>query len=265
MIVSPLFALLLPSPAFAGDDASASEFVVLASAVAQDEEEEEEEGSESSKKRKAKKAAAAGSEERRIREIVRGFYARANIGAATYLLNFGDKGFGNAVGTGTYVGLSFGQDFVDSEKQSMAWEIGINQGVHNGLDWSVQAGLCDFAGGAAGGYPCTEGDLRTYSLQAAYEFSAYPTRRFGIGFRAGAGALYSPLLLETVGYTEDVLPEFGAETNMHGSIHPYGFAGPTFEYYTKLSHFSVGVDVDVFYALGWDLGLNGSAALKYTF
>lgn len=266
MIVSPLFALLMPSVALAADDTKSSDLLVLSAAVAQDEEDEDDaEESESAKKKKAKKAAAAGSEERRIREIVRGFYARANIGAATYLLNFGDKGFGSAVGTGTYVGLSFGQDFVDSEKQSMAWEIGLNQGVHNGLDWTVQSDLCDFAGGAAGGYPCTEGDLRTYSLHAAYEFSAYPARRFGIGFRAGAGALYSPLLLESVGYTEDVLAAFTAEPNMHGNIHPYGFAGPTFEYYTKLSHFSIGVDVDVFYAVGWDLGLNGSAALKYTF
>ena len=43
------------------------------------------------------------------------------------------------------------------------------------------------------------------------------------------------------------------------------FAGPTFEYYTKLSHFSVGVDVDVVYGIGWDLGLNATGALKYTF
>jgi hypothetical protein len=41
--------------------------------------------------------------------------------------------------------------------------------------------------------------------------------------------------------------------------------GPTFEYYTKLSHFSAGIDVDVFYAIGFDLGLNATGNLKYTF
>jgi len=194
-----------------------------------------------------------------------GFYARTNIGAATYLLNFGDKDFGTAVQTGTMVGLSVGQDFVDNEKQSMAWEVGLVQGIHNGLEWKVQAGLCDFNAGAAGGYPCTEGDLRTYSLQASYEYSFYLVRRFGIGFRAGGGALYSPHLIESVGYNDDVVPAFTGEPNIQGSFHPYGFAGPTFEYYTKLSHFSIGVDVDVFYAVGWDLGLNASGALKYTF
>ena len=265
MIVSPLLVLSL-STALA-EEVPSLEVSPLLMAVAQDEDEEEEEEEEddSSSKKKKKKASGGGDDERRIREIVRGFYAKTNIGAATYLLNFGDKGLGTAVSTGTFVSLSVGQDFVDNEKQSMAWEVSINQGVHNGLDWSLQGGTCDFAGGAAGGYPCTEGDLRTYSLQASYEFSAYPVRRIGIGFRAGAGALFSPLLLESVGYTEDVLPAYGAEPGMHNSIHPYGFAGPTFEYYTKLSHFSVGLDVDVFYAIGWDLGLNASGALKYTF
>jgi hypothetical protein len=258
MIVAPLIALAAPS-AFALEPARPAPLLV---SVAYGEEDEEEEDSDSAARRKPR---ATVEDERTIREIVRGFYARANMGAAAYLLNFGNKGNGTAVSAGTVVALSVGQDFVDTEKQSMAWEVGFVQGIHNGLAWELQAGLCDYNGGAAGGYPCTEGDLRTYSLQAAYEFSAYPVRRVGIGFRAGGGALYSPHLVESVGYTEDVLPAFGAEPGIQGSIHPYGFAGPTIEYYTKLSHFSVGIDADVFYAVGWDLGLNASAALKYTF
>lgn len=265
MIVSPLLALTLP--AALAEELPTPEPMSAYTAVAQDEDEEEEEDEDGGKKAKKKKK-DSGEDERRIREIVRGFYAKANIGAATYLLNFTDKGGGTAVSTGTLVNIAFGQDFVDSEKQSMAWEISINQGVHNGLEWGASGyGQADYGcvKAGTGPYPCTEGDLRTYSLQASYEFSAYPVRRIGIGFRAGAGALYSPLLLESVGYTEDVLPAYGVEPGMHNTVHPYGFAGPTFEYYTKLSHFSVGVDVDVFYALDWDLGLNASAALKYTF
>lgn len=265
MIVSPLLALAFPSALAADEVVLPLSPALVAVAQDEDEEEEDEDEDDSDRPKKKKKSSASDDDEKRIREIVRGFYAKANIGASQYLLNFGNKGLGTAVSTGTHVGLSVGQDFVDNEKQSMAWEVGFNQGVHNGLDWSVQAGSCDFAGGSAGGYPCTEGDLRTYSLQANYEFSAYPSRRVGIGFRAGAGVLYSPLLLESTAYTEDVVQDFGGDPGMHNSIHPYGFAGPTFEYYTKLSHFSVGVDVDVFYALGWDLGLNASGALKYTF
>ncbi len=262
MIVAPLLALVLPV-AVAAEPALPQPWLVAVGsddAVASDEEEESDEEEDTPKKKKARPE-----DERTIREIVRGFYARANMGAGAYLLNFGNKGNGSAVSAGTVVGLSFGQDFVDNEKQSMAWEVGFVQGIHNGLAWELQGGLCDFNGGAAGGYPCTEGDLRTYSLQAAYEFSAYPIRRVGIGFRAGGGALYSPHLVESTGYTEDVIPAFGADPGIQGSIHPYGFAGPTLEYYTKLSHFSVGIDADVFYAVGWDLGLNASASLKYTF
>ena len=259
MLFTPLFALALPS-ALAAEPVLSP--LLLTVAYADEDEEEEGDGEEGSSRKKAK---ARPEDERTIREIVRGFYARANIGAAAYLLNFGNKGNGTAVSAGTMVALSVGQDFVDNEKQSMAWEVGFVQGIHNGLAWKDQAGLCDFNGGAAGGYPCTEGDLRTYGLQAAYEFSAYPVRRVGIGFRAGAGALFSPHLVDSTGYTEDVIPSFGAEPGIQGSIHPYGFAGPTLEYYTKLSHFSVGLDADVFYAYQWDLGLNASASLKYTF
>jgi hypothetical protein len=228
--------------------------------VARGEDDEDEDSDEESSSRRSRSSDSEG----QIREVVRGFFVKANIGAAGYLLAFATKGDGQhpAVDTGTLVGLSVGQDFVDNEKQSMAWEVALLQGVHNGLDWSLQSSYgCSY--GAV--YPCTEGDLRTYSLQASYEFSAYPSRRIGLGFRAGGGALYSPLLLEPTAYQSIITDDFGYDPLLHGSIHPYGFAGPTFEYYTKLSHFSVGVDVDVFYAVGWDLGYNGSASLKYTF
>ena len=199
-----------------------------------------------------------------IREIVRGVYAKAGVGAAGYL---GD--FGPFVSTGTYVGLAVGQDFVDNEKQSMAWEIGLHQGLHNGVPGAVavgsQAELGCYTTGT-GSAPCTQGDLRTYSLTANYEISFYPTRRLGIGARLGAGVLYSPLFIEAEAYQKDFIPAFGGvDPGLHNSPKPLFFGGPTIEYYTKLSHFSVGVDFDVFYGLGWDLGFNGSGSLKYTF
>lgn len=233
--------------------------VIVPAAYAQDDDFGEG-GEGGGKNRKPSRAAIAASDDSAtIREINRGFYAKASAGAAVYLANF--SGF---VSPGTDVVLALGQDFVDREKQSMAWEIGIGQGIHNGLAWYEQAPIgCAKAG--LGPAPCTEGDLRTYTLQLNYEISFYPVRRIGIGARVGGGVLYSPLLIEKTAYAEEVLNEFEVDPQMHGAIKPVVFAGPTFEYYTKLSHLSIGVDADVVYGIGWDLGLNATASLKYTF
>jgi hypothetical protein len=68
-----------------------------------------------------------------IREIEKGTYAQANIGAAFFL----DK-FAGAVSPGTSLGLSIGHDFVDQEKTSMAFEFDFFQGVHNGVNYQQQ-------------------------------------------------------------------------------------------------------------------------------
>lgn len=236
------YALLASQPAFAADE---------------DEEDNKYlEESDEDKGRKSRSSSSKSKSEGQIREIARGFYGKSNVGGALYLLNFG-----SVVNPGTYVSLSVGQDFVDNEKQSMAWEIQLQQGLHNGVDAFTQASN----GCGNPGIPCTEGDLRTYSIVALYEFSAYPTRRFGIGAHVGAGVLYSPLLIYAPAYETDVLPEYGVDPGLHNSPKPMVVAGPTIEYYTKLSHFSVGLDADAFYGIGWDLGLNVSGYLKYTF
>jgi hypothetical protein len=245
MIVLALTAAVLETPLF------------VAPAYAQDEEGGDMDDPGTAKKKKS--SAANMDDASKIREIVRGFYAKANVGAGTYLLNFN-----HYVSSGTLVDISIGQDFVDTEKQSMAWEIGISQGIHNGAAWYDQASVGCYTLGT-GAAPCTEGDLRTYTLRANYEISFYPVRRLGIGARVGAGVLYSPLLMEPTAYLNDVASEFGADPGLHNSPHPVVFAGPTVEYYTKLSHFSLGLDIDVSYGIGWDLALNTTGALKYTF
>ena len=50
----------------------------------------------------------------------------------------------------------------------------------------------------------------------------------------------------------------------HSTPHPVGSGGVELEYYSKLSHFSVGMNVDAVYAIGFDLSVNASAFLKYT-
>lgn len=227
---------------------------------------EEDDFLEETDSRRGRSSGRRGGREEQVREIVRGFYAKADVGGALYLGRFAaPSSIGSSyASSGTYVALGVGQDFVDQEKISMAWELGLEQGLHNGVDAATQGNDgCSQIG--AGPAPCTEGDLRTYTLHAVYEFSYYPTRRIGIGGRVGGGVLYSPLLIEPTAYADDVLKDYGVDPGMHNAIKPVVSVGPTVEYYTKLSHFSVGLDADVFYGIGWDLGLNVAGYLKYTF
>jgi hypothetical protein len=196
-----------------------------------------------------------------VREIVKGTYAKSSVGGAVYLGSF--AGF---VNPGTSVGLSVGHDFVDQEAVSMAAELMFFQGIHNGCYYELQAeGLCPNAPGQVG--PLIQGDLRTYTLAAVYEASFYPARRFGLGIRAGGGIMFSPLLMNEDYFNEEVVVGAwgGQNPGYHGAPHPVVMGGPTFEYYTKLSHFSVGFDADVFYGIGFDLGTSLTAYLKYTF
>lgn len=238
---------------------SLSPLLVPANAFAQDEEEELQD----SRRGRA--------DDKPVREIVKGFYARANVGGAMFLGKF--NGF---VNPGTFSALAVGQDFVDSEAMSLAWEIGFSQGVHNGCYFESQAqGLC--SGNAAGRpSPYVQGDVRTYILGAGLEASFYPARRFGVGLAAGGGVLFAPLLMVDDFYYTDVVqdswkdciandPENDGCNSFHDGPHPIVRAGPTFEYYTKLSHFSVGADANFFYALGFDFGADFTAYMKYTF
>lgn len=198
-------------------------------------------------------AAASGSDRAKpeIREIEKGTYAQANIGAAIFL---GD--FAGAVSPGTALALSIGHDFVDQETTSMAFEFDFIQGIHNGVNYQQQTDVG----------PYVEGDLRTYTLVGLLEWSYYPARRVGIGLRAGGGMMTSPLLMDEGAYHEEVLGEWGiADPGYHGVWHIVGMGGPCIEYYTKLNHFSVGLNADVTYAIDFDLGMNVTAALKYTF
>ena len=189
-----------------------------------------------------------------VREITKGTYAKTNIGGWSYVGNF--AGF---VRAGTSLALAVGRDFVDNERNSLAGEIAFFQGIHNGTHWQTQA--TDFGCGVA---PCVQGDLRTYTLLALIEYSTYPSRRMGLGLRVGGGVLMSPLLMDPEQYESFVAPYLG-DPSYHKTPHPAVAVGPTFEYYTKMSHFSVGVDVDVIYALGFDIGASMTGTLKYTF
>lgn len=198
-----------------------------------------------------------------VREVTKGFYVKSNVGGALYLGKF--SGF---VRPGSSVTLAVGQDVLDRETMSGGWEVGFTQGIHNGCNYELQAALaCSANQGGTRPSPYVQGDLRTYTLAANGELSFYPVRRFGVGLRAGAGVLFSPLLMDEERYQTEVIQRYfgGVDPGYHGPPKVVVLGGPTFEYYSKLAHFSVGADVDVFYALAFDLGMNITGYFKYTF
>lgn len=193
-----------------------------------------------------------------IREVVRGYYFKADIGTTIYMNTYPIR---RETGQGLLAGvmslnLGLGSDFIDKERFSAAWEIQFGQGLFNGplLDELVRLpGLK------------LEGDIHTLSATAAVEVSTYLTRRFSIGVRGGGGVMVIPLLMDETYYQSDVLAPFGGASTVHDGPLPMVLGGPTIEYYTKLSHFSIGADVDVSYVIGFDLGISPFGYLKYTF
>lgn len=199
-----------------------------------------------------KESARERAEDKPVREIVKGFYADAAVGGAMFLGQLS-----GTVSPGTFSALAVGQDFVDSEKLSLAWEVAFSQGVHNGLGFDYQ-----YPNG-----PYIEGDIRTYLATGGLEASFYPARRFGVGVKASGGVLFAPLLMVDEYYQTDVVTKawHGNDGGFHNGPHPIVRAGPTFEYYTKLAHFSLGADANFFYALTFDFGADFTGYMKYTF
>lgn len=189
-----------------------------------------------------------------VREIVRGFFLKSNIGSTMYLGATAERILSGVMA----VQIGVGQDFIDNERLSAAWEIDFAQGLFNGpsLDQlpTLSASL-------------VEGDIHTFSGLASLEVSTYVTRRLGIGVRGGGGVMFAPLLMGAEEYDNEVVPNNlnGVRAKMHESPLPVVFGGPTVEYYTKLSHFSVGLEADVSYVIGFDLGITPTGFLKYTF
>ncbi len=221
------------------------------------------------KKKKAAPSEEEGDEKKKpkreevVREIERGLYAKANVGTTAYVLAM--RGFSNvaALKPGTTLALSVGQDFVDRAGLSMAWEVAFSQSVHNGMRWEDNSYAITHGELPVNG--AVQGDTRTFALLANYEISGYPSRRLGIGARVGAGILFAPLIMGKEAYERDVAPAFTFDLAIHKQPHPVFFAGPTIEYYTKLSHFSLGLDIDVGYTIGVDLGFSGTGYMKYSF
>ena len=129
------------------------------------------------------------------------------------------------------------------ERSSISVEGTLSQGLHRGPAFEQLGVVSDATGGASQ----VLGDIHWFAALFGVETSLYPTRRLGIGLRAGGGVT----TIEVGRDREGTLPTITG--------------GPTVEYYTKLSHFSVGADVDAIFAFGFDRSVNASAYVKYTF
>lgn len=208
-----------------------------------------------------------------IREVERGVYVKANVGSTLYL---GNRGIGASAVTGgpsiirpgTTLSLTIGGDVLDKDKVSVSVEGNLYQALHNGLSFQDQGAL---------GLPpnlLVQGDVHVFGVTLGAEGSYYPVRRFGIGGRLGGGVAMVPLLMNRTYYDEEVVGTsqgdgaWGGPQNrptVHSGVKPMIYVGPTFEYYTKLSHFSLGLDVDFVYVIGLDFGLAMTGYFKYTF
>jgi hypothetical protein len=204
-----------------------------------------------------------GGEEGVIREIERGPYVQANIGSTFYL---GARRF---LRPGTTVDLTVGGDVVDKDKLSVAVQFTLSQAMHlSALNYEGQPA------NGVGLNGLIQGNTYTLGAYLGAKASAYPIRRLAVGGHLGAGVMAVPLLMDRASYDEVVVGlgngdgAWGGPANapaVHRGVKPTLFAGPHIEYYTKLSHFSLGVDVDFIYAIGMDFGGKATGFFKYTF
>ena len=193
-----------------------------------------------------------------IREVERGYYLKAGIGSNRFI-----GAYHSAMRGVIATNLGVGSDFVDNEKTSLAWEFQFAQALHHGP--KVEE-LTD----ADNALLYVQGDIHTLAGIVLIEASAYPFTRLGLGGHAGGGVMFVPILMDKAGFDEDIvtgawnLPS-GTTPTVHAGPLPVVAGGFTLEYYTKLSHFSIGTDIDVFYVIGFDLALAPTGYLKYTF
>jgi hypothetical protein len=195
-------------------------------------------------------AAEGKAKEQVIREVERGLFVKSNIGSTVMLA---PAGYLSGVMS---VQLGLGQEFIDKENLSVAWEADFHQSLFNGPVLEALPLV----------QPVVQGDIHVFGGLAGLEASFYPTRRLGIGAMAQGGVFLAPVLMEPTAYAEEVVPIWGVEPTANAGPIPVVGITPTLEYYTKLSHFSVGVDVAALYwvTIG-GFGLTPTGYLKYTF
>jgi hypothetical protein len=194
-----------------------------------------------------------------VREVVKGAYAKMNIGPIFWLPPIS----GVTSTSGTQLDFSFGYDVLDQLNFTLSIEGSFFQLVTNGDGVSVDIGIAS----------PIQGDFRIFGgivgVRAGPNLGGKRVKRLSIAVHAAGGVGYSPPLVDLE--NQAVLTRIAAggfPYIMQGR--PLGpiQAGVGFEYYTRLSHFSLGLDVDFDVILGgpWPaMGVATDLFLKYTF
>lgn len=194
-----------------------------------------------------------------VREVVKGAYAKMNIGPLFWFPPIS----GVTSTSGTQLDFSFGYDVLDRLNFTLSIEGSFFQLITNGDGVSIDLGIAS----------PIQGDFRVFGgiagIRAGPNFGGKRVKRFSLQVHAAGGVGYSPPLVDL--QNQAVLTRIAAggfPYLMQGR--PLGIvqAGVGFEYYTRLSHFSLGVDFDYDLILGgpWPaMGLGIDVFLKYTF
>jgi hypothetical protein len=261
----PLHALLLilgalltaPSVAFAQDDDEDEDDGDL------DEEEGRpktviDEGPRRSRQDVARERAAQRANKRPVREVYKGAYGKMSMGAIIWLGSIADY----TTTSGTALDFTFGYDFLDRLNFTMTGEVNFYQVITNGQG-SV-AGL-GFASPVQGDFRIVGG---TANLRLGPNFVGRRVKRLHLAFQVGGGVGYSPRLTDL----DSPNAAFGFASwnnrDMHNRALGLITPGVGLEYYTPLSHFSLGLDVDFQMIVGgpvFAMGVAPYAFFKYTF
>ena len=259
-------ALALPTSAFARDEDDPEE-------EDEPEEEEDEDGTiddgeggggvdldraEESARARRQREAQERRKKRPVREIVKGAYLKVNIGPLFWLPTISNF----TSSTGTEMDISFGYDVVDTLGFTLAVEGSFFQVITNGDGVSTDIG-------AQIASPI-QGDFRIFGgmagIRASGNVGGKRVKRLSISGHGSGGVGYSPALVDLA--DPRVLSRMAYGYIMQDR--PLGLvqAGLGLEYYTRLSHFSLGVDIDFDIIIGGPvvaMGVATNAFVKYTF
>ncbi len=218
-----------------------------------------------------KERARTKKKKRATREVVKGLYAKINIGPLFWFGSIkGDNVSRTGTSsTGTEMDFSLGYDIVDTLPFTLAVEASFFQVITNGTGVSE-----DLNRDRIGLPSAIQGDFRIYgaivAVRAGPNLGGKRVKRLNISGHAGGGIGYSPPLIDMQSPTVAgrIASEYGAI--MQGR--PLGLVqgGVGIEYYTKLSHFSIGLDIDFNVIIGGPapligMGLATDIFVKYTF
>jgi len=203
----------------------------------------------------------------RTREVVKGAYVKLNVGPQFWLPPISRSTSTSA----TELDFSFGYDIIDRLPFTLTVEASFTTLTANGSGVNDEAAFQQLL--ALGIAPAIQGDFQmfggTVNLRFGPNFGGKKTKRGNFSVQVGGGGGYSPALIDLADpVVQNRMAANGKGYVMQGRFLGLITPGLGFEYYTKLSHFSLGVDVDANIILGGPsiaIGVGLDFFVKYTF